>query len=152
MGKIRLNSKKFTISINGKSYEISIGEITSSPISVFVDGKEYKVELKNDFIEKTGGEISNTTDISEVKINKKNDSIIETNQVEDGTVRAPMPGVIIEIKVSKGDDIKKGDILMILESMKMENSIKTSVDGIVSSIFISQGDSVQFGQSLMEIK
>ena len=152
MGKIRLNSKKFTISINGKSYEISIGDITSSPISVFADGKEYKVELKNDFIEKTGAEISNTDDISEVKINKKNDSIIETNQVEDGTVRAPMPGVIIEIKVSKGDDVKKGDILMILESMKMENSIKTSVDGIVSSIFISQGDSVQFGQSLMEIK
>ena len=41
---------------------------------------------------------------------------------------------------------------MILESMKMENSIKTSIDGIVSSIYISQGDSVQFGQSLMEIE
>ncbi len=152
MGKIRLNSKKFTISINGKSYEISIGEITSSPVSVFVDGKEYMVELKKDSSEKTPSGISNTSDVSEVKINDKNDSFIDTTQIKDGTVRSPMPGVIIEIKVSKGDDVKKGDILMILESMKMENSIKTSVDGIVSSIYISQGDSVQFGQSLMEIK
>jgi len=152
VGKIRLNSKKFTIYINGKSYEISIGEITSSPISVFVDGKEYMVELKKDSIEKTPSGISNTSDLSEVKINDKNDSFIDTNQIKDGTVRSPMPGVIIEIKVSKGDDVKKGDILMILESMKMENSIKTSIDGIVSSIYISQGDSVQFGQSLMEIE
>ena len=144
-----MNSKKFNIVINGKSYEILIGDVNSSPVSVFVDGVEYKVDLKEN---KNSQIQEENIPTKKPKIQDKNVSNISSHNINDGTVRAPMPGVILEIKVAVNDKVNQGDILMILESMKMENTIKSSRNGTVESIYISQGDSVQHGQSLIEIK
>ncbi len=146
-----MNSKKFNIVINGKSYEILIGDVNSSPVSVFVDGVEYKVDLKENKNKNSQTQEENIP-TKKPKIQDKNVSKVSSHNINDGTVRAPMPGVILEVKVAVNDKVNEGDILMILESMKMENTIKSSRDGTVESIYISQGDSVQHGQSLIEIK
>ena len=66
-------------------------------------------------------------------------------------VKAPMPGVILDIKVSQGQSVKKGDCVFILEAMKMENEIFAPVDGTVESITVSKGQNVNSGEVLMTI-
>lgn len=64
------------------------------------------------------------------------------------TVVAPMPGKILAIKVSAGQQVKKGDVVIVLEAMKMENEIVAPEDGVVASINTSVGDSVEAGATL----
>jgi biotin carboxyl carrier protein len=63
-----------------------------------------------------------------------------------------MPGLIFEMKVKVGDEVKKGDVLLILVAMKMENAIKAAGGGIVKSIKTNTGDSVEKGQLIMEFE
>ena len=66
-------------------------------------------------------------------------------------VTAPMPGTILDIKVSVGQAVKKGDVLCVLEAMKMENDIPAPADGTVAAIKVSKGASVQAGEALVSI-
>lgn len=66
-------------------------------------------------------------------------------------VKAPMPGTILKINVKAGDSVKKGDVLCVLEAMKMENDIKAAEDGIVSAVHVSQGASVNTGDALVSL-
>ena len=67
-------------------------------------------------------------------------------------VTSPMPGTILDVKVNVGDKVKKGQILMILEAMKMENEIMAGADGTVTAVAVSKGASVQTGDMLCTIK
>jgi glutaconyl-CoA/methylmalonyl-CoA decarboxylase subunit gamma len=68
-----------------------------------------------------------------------------------GGVPAPMPGSIIELKVREGDTVKKGDVLLILEAMKMENEVTAPRGGTVTRILVKKGDTVNSGDPLLEI-
>ena len=67
------------------------------------------------------------------------------------TVKSPMPGTILSVNVSAGSSVKKGDVLMILEAMKMENEIMAPCDGTVSAVSVSKGASVESGTPLCTI-
>ena len=67
------------------------------------------------------------------------------------TITAPMPGTILSINVKAGDTVKKGQVLCILEAMKMENEIMVGGDGTIASVAVSQGDSVNTGQVLFAL-
>lgn len=67
-------------------------------------------------------------------------------------IKSPLPGVILNIKVNVGDTVKKGDTIIILEAMKMENSIKADRDGKVTEINVKQGESVLEGTVLVTIE
>jgi biotin carboxyl carrier protein len=66
------------------------------------------------------------------------------------TVKAPMPGLIIDLRVKAGDTVKEGDPLLVLEAMKMENIIKAHGDGTVKQVKIKKGDSVEKNQVLID--
>ena len=65
------------------------------------------------------------------------------------TVTAPIPGVIQEVKVQAGQSVKKGDVLFVLEAMKMKNNITAMRDGKIATVNVSKGDTVTHGQALM---
>lgn len=67
------------------------------------------------------------------------------------SVDAPMPGNILDIKVSNGASVKAGDVLVILEAMKMENDIVAPQDGTVASVNVNKGDTVEAGQTLVSL-
>ena len=71
---------------------------------------------------------------------------------EGQQVTSPMPGTILSINVKAGDKVKKGQVLMILEAMKMENEIMAGADGTVTSVMISQGAAVESGTPLCTIQ
>ena len=66
-------------------------------------------------------------------------------------VKAPMPGNILDVKVKAGASVKAGDVLVILEAMKMETEITSTADGTVGKIHVAQGDAVQGGQVLLDL-
>ena len=74
---------------------------------------------------------------------------IPEEKIVEGSLVAPMPGKVIDLKVKKGSKVKSGDTLVILEAMKMEQSIKASKDGVIGEVFISKGDQVENGAVLM---
>ncbi|MBO4564548.1 MAG: biotin/lipoyl-binding protein [Bacteroidaceae bacterium] len=67
------------------------------------------------------------------------------------TVNAPLPGTITAVKVANGQAVKKGDVLLVMEAMKMANDITAECDGTVKNVFVQQGASVNVGDALVEI-
>jgi pyruvate carboxylase subunit B len=74
-----------------------------------------------------------------------------TGPVEGG-IKSTMQGMILKLKVNKGDNVKEGDVVAVLEAMKMENDIHATADGVVQEIFVEEGDTVGTGDTLMVIK
>jgi biotin carboxyl carrier protein len=68
-----------------------------------------------------------------------------------GAIKSPMPGTILSVNVSVGDSVKKGQVLMILEAMKMENEIMAPADGKVTAVYVANGASVESGTPLCEL-
>ena len=69
--------------------------------------------------------------------------------VGEAHIKSPMPGIIVAVPVQVGDTIEKGDKVIILESMKMENELRSPREGIVTQVLVKQGDSVEKGQALV---
>jgi biotin carboxyl carrier protein len=72
--------------------------------------------------------------------------------VKGNAIKTPLPGVIIDVKVNVGDMVKKGDTVVILEAMKMENNINADRDGKVVSIEVAKGDTVADGAALVVLE
>lgn len=79
---------------------------------------------------------------------------VATRQAEasNGTVKAPMDGAIVEVRVSEGDSVSKGQLLLVLEAMKMEHPLKAGMSGVVKRIQAAAGDQVRNRQILLEIE
>lgn len=125
----------FHIIYNNKSYraEIVKADVATKTFTIKVNGTVQTVALKDKFdllLEKMG-----MTSAASAKINN---------------VKAPMPGLIIDLKVKAGDSVNAGDALLILEAMKMENILKSPGAGTIKSIKVKKGDSVEKGQVLIE--
>ena len=108
---------------------------------ITLNDKEYEVEIE----EVTGSTSTEETATTATKCSN-------SEQSSDGTaVEAPMPGSILGISVKVGDQVKKDQVIVILEAMKMENEIVSPVDGKIVSLGVSKGDSVNAGQVLVQI-
>lgn len=125
---------------------------------VLKDSKPYKVELiAADFIaKKYTVKVNNNT--YDVAIADALDMLIKNMGIERGrtkvinAIKAPMPGLILEISVTVGQIVKENDPLLILEAMKMENSFLSPRDGVIKSIAASVGTAVDKGQLLIEFE
>src|SRR5690606_3417991 len=91
-----------------------------------------------------------------VQLRDKFDLLLEKMGMNNGqsgkinTIKAPMPGLIVDVRVKEGDTVKANDPLLILEAMKMENMIKPPGDAVVKSIKVRKGDNVEKNQVLIE--
>lgn len=124
--------------------------------------KNYEIEVNNEIYRVSVKELSDDADMSneqavstpnkESKAKKAPESAAHSSASSEGTeVKAPMAGTILNINVSTGQNISQGDILMVLEAMKMENEIVAPADGVVSEIFVHPNDRVESDQVLLKI-
>jgi len=125
----------FHILYNNKSYraEVVKADHVSKTFSIKINGSIYTVDVKDRFdllLDKMGMNAAGSGKLNNIK--------------------APMPGLIIDLKVKAGDQVKSGDPLVILEAMKMENIIKCPGEAVVKSVKIKKGDSVEKNQILIE--
>lgn len=117
-----MNAKKYHITLNGKVYEVEIEEVAN-------------------------GNVTNKNTKSLPTVSSKT----ETNISNGECITAPMPGTIVNVLVRKGQLVKKGQVVAILEAMKMENEIVATVDGCIESINVDKGQNVSLGDNLLEI-
>lgn len=112
-----------------------------------VNGNPYEVE-----VEEVGGSSSNAPTVTAAKTTAPH--VVKTAQPQSGNtgdVSAPMPGTVLKVKVAVGDAVKKGQVLLILEAMKMENEIVSPADGKVAVLNVEDGKSVTAGEVMVSI-
>ena len=159
--------KAYKLTVNGTTpFDLTdedlskLDAITTAPshYHILKDNHPYKAEvIKSDFLSKNYTiSINNTTytvaiaDALDILIKDMGFEIGAVKQVNE--IKAPIPGLILEISVSEGQEVKENDSLLILEAMKMENSFLSPRDGIIKSIAVTKGDIVEKGQLLIEFE
>lgn len=149
-GEIILNDKPVNVKI--------LSKIGKTVYSVSVDNQLYIVDIQdkdNDFIQ-----IYTDGFMFEVELTNEKKKLIQQYLKDTGAgedtgyaqVKAPMPGLVIKIPVSIGDEVKKGDNIIIIEAMKMENAISSPISGVIKTINATEGKSVEKAELLIEIE
>lgn len=143
--------KEYKYRINGTLYTVKVGDIEDNVAKVEVNGMPYKVELEKaqqpvTIVQKPRPSAAPRTDTG-AKVIAKPQAATSGYQV-----KAPLPGVVMNIPVKVGDTVKASDTVLVLEAMKMENAIHAGQDGRVASINVAVGDSVLDGTVLVTLE
>lgn len=137
--------KVFFINIDGKTYQVNLPELKrEEPFSVKVEEAIFKAEVKTSIIKPALSTLESTLAVPTKRA-------VEPKQAMEGAVTAPMTGKILSIKVKKGEQVKAGQVLCVLEAMKMENEIASPKSGTVQEILVSESSSVSEGETLFII-
>ena len=152
---------EYVLSINQKEYRVELGEINADYALLQVNGREFRVDLKQLGLAKLmpapaaavearpaaaapapAGGIAPTPAAAPVAV---------PGGEAASVVKAPLPGLIIDVKVREGEKVKAGQNIVVMEAMKMENQIQATADGTVKKIFVKKGDNVAEGNAMVEI-
>lgn len=140
--------KKYKFTIRGNEYEVELKDFEENTAKIEVNGTVYEVEVHREKpVQKTP-----TLVRSEMPAPRRGDTKIKKNIGKTAfAMKAPLPGNIMQVMVKAGDQVKKGDALLIYEAMKMENKMLAEKDGIISNVKVNPGDSVLQGDVLLEM-
>jgi biotin carboxyl carrier protein len=163
MYRVSVNKKNFDVVdrdgdlfIDGSKLDWDITEISGGYFHILINKKSYRAEVvkadasTKSFVLKVNGKVYS------VDLRDRFDLLLEKMGMNNGasgkanSIKAPMPGLIINLHVKEGDQVMPGDALLILEAMKMENLIKASAQSVVKSVKVKKGDSVEKNQVLIE--
>ena len=144
--------KEYKYKINGNLYNVVIGDIEDNIAHVEVNGTHYTVEMeKKPKAAPAPKPVARPAAKPAAAPATAPAAKPATGGAKSG-VKSPLPGVILDIMVKEGDEVKKGQTIIILEAMKMENSINADKDGKVTAINVSKGESVLEGTDLVIIE
>jgi len=163
MFSVSINEENFSVErdgddflVNGKSIGWDIQPIDERHFHIIRNHKSYRAELVHLDHAKKSLTIKLNNKTATIKIKDKFDLLLEKlgmngqSSAQFESIAAPMPGLILEIKVKPGETVTKDQPVLILEAMKMENVLKSPGDGIVRKIVVSKGDSVEKNQLLIQ--
>lgn len=142
--------KKFKFKIEGADYEVVVTDVDHNTANVEINGKTFAVEVEKE--EAVKPHVERVVAHSESKSAPAKAAAPRPTASGSGkAVKAQLPGSITKIVVSEGQAVKRGDLLLTMESMKMENKILSSCDGTVKAILVQAGQNVLQGDALVEI-
>ena len=145
--------KEYKYKINGNLYNVVIGDIEDNIAHVEVNGTHYTVEMeKKPKAAPAPKPVARPVAKPAAAPAPAASAPASKPAAGKSGVKSPLPGVILDIKVKEGDQVKKGQTIIILEAMKMENSINADRDGKIASIKVSKGESVLEGTDLVIIE
>lgn len=140
--------KEYKYKINGTEYVVAINKIDDKEAELEVNGTPFNVEILTE-------KKKPTPTIKRPQPVKPVEHVAAPQAASTGrssAIKAPLPGVIIDILVNEGDQVKRGQKLLVLEAMKMENNINSDKDGTVKAIKVRKGDSILEGTDLVVIE
>ncbi len=131
----RVSEHAYAIVLNGKPYRVLLESVDGAHLTVTVNGVQHNLVVQDEraqLLEQYG--------------------IADSNSAMEKEVRAPMPGLVLELLVAESDSVEAGQGLLVLEAMKMENEIKAAAEGNVARIHVKAGDPVAKGDLLLEFE
>lgn len=133
----RISESKYHAIVNNRSLTVELGGVdeTGKQFTILINGVKYQVAIQNQF----------DALLKQLGMDK-----LASGKVNN--IKAPMPGLVLRINVQAGDVVKKGDALLVLEAMKMENVIKAAGDGVVKKVVVNERIAVDKGQVLIEFE
>lgn len=134
--------KKFKFKINGSEYEVSVNEIENNIAEVEVNGTAFTVEV----------EMQEKSVLNKKSAGKVDPIKTPARTVVANAIKSPLPGNILKILVTSGQKVKRGDVLLTMESMKMENNILAEHDGIVRNVRVQAGQAVMQDDVLVDFE
>ena len=160
-----VDDKVFTIEINddkrvivdGVEYAVDFESVNGQPVySLLINGRSYEAyvsenEDENDWQVLIRGDLFTATVEDEREKRLRATAGAVSSSTDEFNLRAPMPGLIVAVPVTEGQAVHKGEILIVLESMKMQNELKCSRDGTVGRIKVKAGDNVEHNQVLLTV-
>jgi biotin carboxyl carrier protein len=141
--------------LNGRRYEIDFSEIYNQPVySLLIDGKSYEA-----YVYSVDGSwqvliLGRSYQTMVEDEGEKRLRVASSGSMGEGAeylLKAPMPGLVISVPVSEGQEVQKGEVLAILESMKMQNELKSPRAGTVTRLRVSTGDNVEQYQTMLSV-
>ncbi len=139
---------QFKYTIDGKEYNVEIGEVKENIASVTVNGEHYSVEMEQKAEPEKKKPVLGQPKAEEAGETTTTTANINTNNA----LKAPLPGIVTEIKVQVGDEVSAGDTLVVLEAMKMANNLEAEKSGKVTAICVKVGESVMEDSPLVVIE
>ena len=132
--------KQYKYKINGNLYNVTVNDVEDNIANVEVNGTSYKVELDKP-VKAAPKPVTRPAAAPKTETGAPVVTKQPTASKKDG-VKSPLPGVILDIKVKEGDTVKRGQTIIILEAMKMENEIVAPCDGTVKQLAVQKGSTV----------
>jgi biotin carboxyl carrier protein len=136
-------SKRVTVIVEGREYIVEVGDLRESPIKAVVNQKTYHVEVPQQNTLSSGQD-------APAPIAKK--TAPNMPAAARSAITAPIPGNIVEVKVKAGDSVNPGDVVCVLEAMKMKNMIHTNLAGVIASVDVVAGQAVDYGTVLVTLE
>jgi biotin carboxyl carrier protein len=151
--------RTYNLKIGGEAFEARIVEYSESKVVVNLNGDLYDVEIEPEqaphspvLVRSAPKWKSSRATSQRAESPQPAEPQVQVSRLSAGVVIAPIPGVVKSILVKEGDAVKEGDVLLVLEAMKMDNEISSRSNGTVKTIHIAVGDSVQEDQVLIDIE
>ncbi|SHJ70274.1 Biotin-requiring enzyme [Clostridium amylolyticum] len=140
--------KRYYVTVNGNRYEVEVEEVRGEfPPAAITSEKAVHKEHMEEF-----KEVAETTAKAPVMEEPKAEAKKAALEVKGEKITCPMPGTIFNIAVNEGQQVKKGDVILVLEAMKMENEIMSPKDGKVAEIAVAKGQQMNTGDLLAIIE
>lgn len=150
-GDIEKTGNSLKVNLDGKEFLVEIAQIDKDKLTLLIDNKPYQIFKDGENQLNINGEVY-TFEIFDESVAKLLKLSPEALHKKEVVVTAPMPGLVIEVEVKEGDAVKKGQGLLIIEAMKMQNEFKAPRDGIVKKIMVKKGQAVNSKDALVVIE
>jgi glutaconyl-CoA/methylmalonyl-CoA decarboxylase subunit gamma len=140
--------KNVKITVNGHEYQVEIGDLNTSPMEVAVNGKKYMVEVDASVVSEEPAMPPLVKNVQAPTTTPRYGQPAPSAGDAQG-LRAPMPGLILDVCVKPGDKVTRGQHMMSLEAMKMKNSIRSPRDAVIASVAVVDDQKVAYNDLLV---
>lgn len=153
--KVSEEGSRMLINIDGQEYDVDLVMVEEGVYSILYKGKSFNVELVNTDSPKsyTVNTLYNSYEVDIIDAERRYLMSRREGDVDEETyISSPMPGKVVSIPVSVGDEVKAGDPVIIVSAMKMESEYKVKKDRVVKDILVKEGDIIEGNQTLVVVE
>ena len=134
--------------VDGATFEPKVKVLGKGHYQVTVNGKSFEFRVAN-------GQVHEGPRLLDLEVRRARPELVRKNaggRKADGRIKPPMPGKVVEVKVKEGQEVAEGDVLLVLEAMKMQNDLKAPMAGKVAKVHVSDGSNVEASTVLVELQ
>lgn len=141
--------------VDGKSFQADIIEFKDGRFHILRNNRSYTAEILQHHVEEKSFVIKVNNSVFTISVRDKYDDLLREMGIDItagkkvNDLKAPMPGLVLNVLVSDGQSVAKGDAILVLEAMKMENIIKAPADGVIKKVAVVKGDKVEKNQVMI---